>query len=173
MNSFHIFNCEYSPGGSCTCVRCRVCSRSRQGVQWVISDSKKFGKSWHWFSSHSLPDCQGLGWELDCVCTSKGLCEHHCCGLKAELCQMTGEAAWHKQDVCLVSAKTVRQDCNTYEQIWIKSILLQSLWPLVIKKRLEEILKRKKEKGRKERENVTRSIRFFSSVFWMSYGLNY
>lgn len=56
---YFYFNYEYSPGGSRRCARCRVCSRNRQGAQWLILDSKKFRESWHWFSSLSLPELPG------------------------------------------------------------------------------------------------------------------
>ena len=49
--------------------------------------------------------CQSLDWEIDCVCTSEGLFEKHSSGLRADLSQMTGNEAQHKQNLVFTLSK--------------------------------------------------------------------
>ena len=48
---------------------------------------------------------QSLGWEMDCVCTSEGLSEKHSSSLRADLSQITGNEAQHKQNLVFTLSK--------------------------------------------------------------------
>ena len=48
---------------------------------------------------------QSLDWEMDCVCMSEGLSEKHSSGLRADLSQMTGNEAQHKQNLVFTLSK--------------------------------------------------------------------
>lgn len=70
-------------------------------------------------------------------------------------------------------ARTVRQDCKTYGQIQIKSILLPKAVATPNKEKRRDWKGLQKKKEREGKKNLEISDYFFSSLFRMTCGLNY
>lgn len=62
----------------------------------------------------ALLELPGLGCARDCCTQAEGSLEDHGYSLKTEPSQMTGKGGQHKLNLCLVSARMVRQDYNTW-----------------------------------------------------------
>lgn len=78
-------------------------------LSWILRISESYDIDWVLILCQSG---QGLGWDMDCVCRSKGLSENHSSGL----CQMTGNEAWHKY-VCLVSTLSKNSEAGL-QHLW-------------------------------------------------------
>lgn len=113
---------------------------------------------------------------MDCVCTSKGLSENHSSGL----CQMAGNEAWHKHNVCLISTLSKNSEAGLQHcgQIRIKPIVLPKAtatqdkgeprgWGAITKKKREgkeEGEEEERKKGKEQEKKLEISEKFFISV---------
>lgn len=88
MNSSHIFTLIMNiplevHGGVPDAGSVREIDKELSDLSWILRNSESHDIDSVLFLCQSY---QGLGWEMSCVCTSKGLSENHYNGLRAKPC---------------------------------------------------------------------------------------